>query len=71
MASNLDFGAQLPSIQFARDNCIAEKYCFGDNPSICNARGGLYSWDEMMQYEDSEGTQGFCPPEWHIPAEAE
>ncbi len=69
MAANLDHGAVIPSMSDQRDNCSLEKYCFSDNMVNCMNHGGLYQWDEMMQYEESEDIQGICPPEWHIPAE--
>jgi Fibrobacter succinogenes major domain (Fib_succ_major) len=37
--------------------------------------GGLgtanYQWDELMQYDDTPGLKGLCPPGWHVPTEAE
>ncbi|MEZ5197247.1 MAG: FISUMP domain-containing protein [Bacteroidales bacterium] len=30
------------------------------------AVGGLYQWDEMMQYCAIEGSIGICPDGWHI-----
>ena len=71
MASNLNYGTILASSQDQRDNCIAEKYCYSDNPVNCTNQGGLYQWDEVMQYDDTPGDQGFCPPAWHIPTENE
>ncbi len=37
----------------------------------CSSSGGLYQWDEMMQFQAVESSQGFCPPAWHIPSEDE
>jgi uncharacterized protein (TIGR02145 family) len=71
MAANLNFGDEINSGQFQRDNCIQEKYCFSDNPANCTTIGGMYQWDEVMQYNATEGIKGICPPEWHVPAEAE
>jgi uncharacterized protein (TIGR02145 family) len=71
MAANLNYGNQLPSSQYAFDNCIPEKYCYNDNPFNCTSDGGLYSWDELMQFESTPGLQGLCPPGWHIPTEAD
>ena len=50
---------------------MIEKFCYDDNPANCISNGGLYQWDEMMQYQNQEGTQGICPPGWHVPADAE
>ena len=71
MAVNLNFGNTVPSSSMQRDNCLVEKYCFNDNAANCSSLGGLYQWDEMMQFNDLEGIQGLCPPAWHIPAENE
>jgi uncharacterized protein (TIGR02145 family) len=71
LASNLNYGNTIPSGQMQLDNCNREKYCFGDNPANCTAIGGLYQWDELMDYGIISGAQGFCPPGWHIPTEAD
>jgi uncharacterized protein (TIGR02145 family) len=71
MAANLDYGSSIPSILIPRDNCSPEKYCFNDNLSSCSSYGGLYTWDELMQYEDTPAMQGLCPPGWHVPFENE
>jgi uncharacterized protein (TIGR02145 family) len=31
----------------------------------------VYQWDEIMQYDETVSTQGFCPPGWHVPSEAD
>ncbi len=69
LASNLNYGTILSSSQDQRDNCIAEKYCYNDNPINCINYGGLYQWDELMQFDETPADQGFCPPSWHIPSE--
>jgi uncharacterized protein (TIGR02145 family) len=71
MASNLNYGNTISSTQDQRDNCVSEKYCYSDNPGNCTNYGGLYQWDELMRYDESPATQGFCPPGWHIPDESE
>ncbi|MBE0646231.1 MAG: hypothetical protein IH596_00435 [Bacteroidales bacterium] len=71
MASNLNYGNVIASSQVQRDNCLFEKYCLSDNPVNCTSYGGMYQWDEMMDYAADNGAQGFCPPGWHIPTEAE
>ncbi|MEI6898845.1 MAG: PKD-like domain-containing protein, partial [Bacteroidota bacterium] len=68
MAANLNYGNEISINQFQRDNCIAEKYVNNASPVTNNA---FYQWDEIMQYQDIKGMQGFCPPGWHIPSEAE
>jgi uncharacterized protein (TIGR02145 family) len=69
LASNLNFGTILASFQDQRDNCIAEKYCYNDNPLNCTNHGGLYQWDEVMRFDETPADQGYCPPGWHIPSE--
>jgi len=71
MAANLIYGTQIPSTQNQRDSCIPEKYCYGDLPEPCALSSALYQWDEIMQYDDTPGLQGLCPPGWHIPTETE
>ena len=71
MAENLDYGTFILSTQMQRDNCISEKYCFGDNLANCTSYGGLYQWDKLMQYDNTSAAQGFCPPGWHVPTENE
>jgi uncharacterized protein (TIGR02145 family) len=71
MAANLDHGITLPSVGLQNDNCIAEKYCYNDNLANCSTSGGLYLWDEVMEYSAVAGTQGLCMAGWHIPDESE
>ena len=53
------------------NNGVIEKYCYYNDPNNCDTYGGLYQWNEMMQYVTNEGTQGICPSGWHLPALAE
>ena len=53
------------------DNTVIEKYCYDNDSNICDTDGGLYPWDEMMQYSTIEGTQGICPTGWHLPTDTE
>lgn len=71
LASNLNYGTIIASSQDQRDNCLAEKYCYDNDATNCTNQGGLYQWDELMQYDDTPADQGFCPPSWHIPTENE
>ena len=68
-AINLNYGTGIDASVMQTDNCQPEKYCWQNTPANCTADGGLYQWDEMMQYNDIPGVQGFCPPAWHIPTE--
>jgi uncharacterized protein (TIGR02145 family) len=68
---NLNVGTMIPGIQNQTNNSILEKFCFDNLESICDEYGGLYQWDEIMNYSTQQGTQGICPEGWHIPANSE
>ncbi len=71
MAENLSHGTTLVSPgPVQTDNCIIEKYC-SPGDAGCTLNGGKYQWDELMDYIATPGTKGICPPEWHVPTEAE
>ncbi|HPE33267.1 MAG TPA: FISUMP domain-containing protein [Bacteroidales bacterium] len=71
MAENLNFGQMILSSVPQTDNDVVEKYCWENNESNCGIYGGLYTWDEMMNYVGVAGSQGICPTNggWHIPAD--
>ncbi len=71
MAQNLNTGTRINGSQGQTNNSLIEKYCFNDLESNCNINGGLYQWNEMMQYVTTAGVQGICPTGWHLPADAE
>jgi uncharacterized protein (TIGR02145 family) len=64
---NLDVGTMLNVSSHQTRNDTIEKYCYNDDPANCEIYGGLYQWDEAMQYVKTEGAQGVCPAGWHIP----
>ena len=66
---NLNVGQSLSSAINQKDNCTPEKFCYNDNPANCGLYGGLYQWDELMQYSDELAGEGLCPPGWHVPTE--
>jgi uncharacterized protein (TIGR02145 family) len=67
MADNLAYGTTLDSPgPLQTDNCLAEKYCSPADAG-CNKYGGMYQWDELMDYAVTPGTKGICPPGWHVP----
>ncbi|MEN8225352.1 MAG: FISUMP domain-containing protein [Bacteroidota bacterium] len=68
---NLNVGTMITGNLEMTDNNIIEKYCYGNIPDNCATYGGLYQWDEMMQYTTSQGAQGICPPDWHLPTDEE
>jgi len=71
LKENLDVGTRIDVNQNQSNNGIIEKYCYNNDPANCNTYGGLYQWNEAMQYITTAGTQGICPPLWHIPTKAE
>ena len=76
MSANLNYGSFIRGNTAQTDNCSIEKYCEGDDAVKCTESGALYQWDELMNYvpadvASAEGKQGFCPPEWHVPTEAD
>ena len=68
---NLNIGTRINGDQEQTNTSTIEKYCYGDLESNCNIYGGLYQWNEMMQYVTTAGVQGICPSGWHIPTDAE
>ncbi|MCD4744940.1 MAG: hypothetical protein K8R58_01425, partial [Bacteroidales bacterium] len=71
MAENLNIGTMIYGYKDQLDNSIIEKYCYHNDTSLCDEYGGLYQWNEMMQYTSEQGTQGICPPGWHLPTDDE
>ena len=69
MAKNLDFGFEISDLFPQTDNCVSEKYtryC-----SLLIPHCSFYQWDELMRYDPTPGSQGLCPPAWHVPTESE
>jgi uncharacterized protein (TIGR02145 family) len=71
MAENMNIGEMINGSEEMTDNGIIEKYCYENNPLNCNEYGGLYQWNEMMQYVTDTATQGICPEGWHVPSDYE
>lgn len=74
LKENLDIGIMISRTSTSDnqiDNGVIEKFCYDNVESNCTTYGGLYQWNEMMQYINIEGSQGICPPGWHIPTKAE
>lgn len=74
---NLNIGTMLNSSVPQTDNGFVEKYCYDNDPDSCTTNhpnqpdGGLYTWDEAMQYTTNEGAPGICPVGWHIPRDSD
>ncbi len=71
MAENLNIGDRIDGVQTMSNNGIIEKYCYVDDSINCEIYGGLYQWNEMMEYSTIQGTKGICPEGWHLPTDAE
>jgi uncharacterized protein (TIGR02145 family) len=71
MAENLKVGVRIDGVHEQTNNGIIEKYCYGNDEANCAIYGGLYQWNEIMQYVTTPGVQGICPPGWHIPTDAQ
>lgn len=76
MAENINVGSRIDVSQDQTDNSSIEKYCYDNLESSCEIYGGIYQWDELMQYSPSDSgiigtTQGICPSGWHIPTDEE
>ncbi len=69
MAENLNIGSRINGGLNQSNNQVIEKYCYNNMEDSCSIHGGLYQWDELMQYDTLEGGQGLCPPGWHVPSD--
>ncbi len=71
LRENLDVGTMIQGSQNQTNNGVVEKYCYDNDTNNCNTYGGLYQWNEAMQYTTTPSTQGICPDGWHLPTLAE
>jgi uncharacterized protein (TIGR02145 family) len=71
MASNINVGRKISGTKDQANNGKVEKWCYNDDDTGCNSDGGLYTWNEAMQYAVAEGARGICPTGWHIPSDTE
>lgn len=69
LKENLDIGTMINGNQVpdTTPGGTIEKYCYANLPANCETYGGLYTWQESMQYVTIEGAQGICPDGWHLP----
>ena len=67
LKENLNVGTMITTSQDQErdqiNNGTIEKYCYNNVSANCETFGGLYQWDEAMQYS---GSQDICPEDWHI-----
>jgi len=71
LKENLDVGSITQGSSNQNNNSVIEKYCYDNLESNCTTYGGLYQWNEAMQYGTTAGAQGICPSGWHIPTKGE
>lgn len=70
MAENINIGKPVDNLQ-QTDNQVIEKSCYDNNPENCKTYGGLYIWNEAMQWQNTPKAKGICPEGWHIPSNEE
>lgn len=70
MAENLNVGIMVSDAVGQTDNGVIEKFSYDNDESYSDVYGGLYFWDEMMQYTTTSN-QGVCPDGWHISTDEE
>ena len=74
MADNLNYGVYAESIFTNEDhsdvsnNGVVEKYALDNEEGNFEIYGGLYDWNEMMNYSSVESSRGICPEGWHVPS---
>jgi general secretion pathway protein G len=71
MQENMNIGIVRVASTAQTNNSTLEKYCYNNIYGFCQTDGGLYQWDEAMQYSAIEGVQGICPDGWHVPTDNE
>ncbi|HOW25028.1 MAG TPA: FISUMP domain-containing protein [Bacteroidales bacterium] len=71
LKENLNVGTMISGTIDQSNNGTMEKYCYGDMESNCDTYGGLYQWNEAMQYSSEALTKGICPPGWRLPMDEE
>lgn len=75
MKQNMRVGTMINTSVSQTNNGTIEKHCYSNDSNSCTQNhpnqpdGGLYSWGEAMQYVTTEGAQGICPANWHIPTD--
>ena len=68
LKENINIGTMIQGNTEQTNNGVIEKYCYNNDPANCAKYGGLYQWNEAMQYAAGAKAKGICPPGWHIPS---
>jgi len=77
MAENLNYGTYTESFftneshSDVSDDGVVEKYALDNETSNNTLYGGLYDWNELMDYSFAEGSRGICPEGWHVSTDEE
>jgi uncharacterized protein (TIGR02145 family) len=76
MKENLNIGTMIQASLNPSNTGTIEKHCYNNVPDSCTNYGGLYGWNEAMNWVPSSnnmpsGVQGICPLGWHIPSNRE
>ncbi len=71
MAENLNVGQAVNFTSGQSDNGVIEKYVYNNDAQNGSVYGGLYTWNEAMNYSIVKGSQGICPEGWHVPTDQE
>ena len=50
LKENLNIGVMIDSAKNQTNNGVIEKYCYRNDPANCSKYGGLYQWNEALQY---------------------
>ena len=53
--------------EWMKTNSVVGGYCYNNDPANCTVMGALYTWQQAMAGDTTEGAQGICPDGWHIP----
>lgn len=69
IAQNLNIGTRISGS--SSNNGTIEKYCYDNSETNCDVYGGLYQWNEMMNYSTTAGVRGICPTGWRLPTDNE
>jgi uncharacterized protein (TIGR02145 family) len=68
LKENLNIGVMIDSAKNQANNGVIEKYCYRNDPANCSKLGGLYQWNEALQYASGTSkVKGICPTGWHLP----
>jgi len=74
---NMNVGTRISVATAQTNNSTLEKWCYSNSDANCTTNnpnkpdGGLYQWNEAMQYSTTPGARGICPVGFHIPTDQE